>query len=223
MKTKQFAVKLAAMAMFVMMSVLGAYAGSSLPTNANEALASLMKGNKHYVEGDLNTLEKNSSAKARLSLATAQHPYAIILACSDSRVPPEILFDKGLGEIFVIRVAGNVVSPHELGSIEYAAEHFGTPLVMVLGHERCGAVTAAYNTVSIPEGNIGSILESIAPAVTKAKAVGGTIEDAIDENIELVAENLESQSPIIKEFVESGKLKIVKAKYDLDTGKVTLR
>jgi len=90
-------------------------------------------------------------------------------SCSDSRVPPEIIFDKGLGEIFVVRVAGNVLDPVVLGSIEYAAEHLGSPLVMVLGHERCGAVTAAVDAKGKPEGNIGAIIKNIAPAVKQAK------------------------------------------------------
>jgi carbonic anhydrase len=110
---------------------------------ADEALQKLMDGNRHYVEQQM-TNQKKCSQSVRESLAKGQNPYAIILSCSDSRVPPEIIFDKALGEIFVVRVAGNVPDPIVLGSIEYAEEHLGSPLIMVLGHERRGAVTASY-------------------------------------------------------------------------------
>jgi carbonic anhydrase len=170
-----------------------------------------------------------STVSVRQSLAAGQSPYAIILACSDSRVPPEILFDRGLGEIFIIRVAGNVVAPHELGSIEYALEHLGVPLIMVLGHERCGAVTAAADWAGevLPE-NIYSIIDSILPAVysVQAKHTYATHDEYVDqcivENIKLVTKQLTTDSHLIKEFFELGKVKIVKGKYDLDDGKVRL-
>lgn len=207
--------------------------GSSI--TAEEALNKLMEGNKHYVENKM-TSGALCSAPTRESLAKGQKPYAIVLSCSDSRVPPEIIFDKGLGEIFVVRVAGNVVDPVTLGSIEYAAEHLGSPLVVVLGHERCGAVTAAVDAKGKPEGNIGAIVKSIAPAVKKAKSQSkdskkkeGTgyekvklVECAIDENVKLVAGNITKQSAVLKELVKKGKVKIVTAKYDLDDGLVTL-
>ena len=201
----------------------GTAALAATTLTADQALQSLMEGNKHFVNGKVEHLEDMAKVSVRQSLANGQSPFAIILSCSDSRVPPELLFDKGLGEIFIIRVAGNVVSPHELGSIDYAIEHLGAPLVMVLGHERCGAVTAAFNANGISDGsNIGSLVESIAPAVVETKAVGGTIEDCIVDNVKKVAESLEVKSDIIKEYVEAGKVKIVRAKYDLDTGKVSL-
>jgi len=164
-------------------------------------------------------------------VAAGQHPYAIVLTCSDSRVPAEILFDKGLGEIFTVRVAGNVVAPHELGSIEYALEHLHANLIVVLGHERCGAVQSTYDAYpSVGEGNIASLLESISPAVeavvghtpkpTGAAEKAAQVEECVVENIKLVSESLETKSPIIKEFVELGKAKIVRAKYDLDSGLV---
>jgi carbonic anhydrase len=200
---------------------------------ADEALQKLMDGNKRYVENKLNTCgETNSSAREKL--AKSQKPYAIILSCSDSRVPPELIFDKSLGEIFVVRVAGNVPDPVVLGSIEYAAEHLGSPLIMVLGHERCGAVTAAVDAKGKPEGNIGAIIKTIAPAVKKAKLEckecaqcdlkdkAKLVECAIDENAKLVAANLPKQSKVIRELLKEGKVKIVAAKYDLDDGKVTL-
>jgi carbonic anhydrase len=165
-------------------------------------------------------------------LAAGQKPFAVILTCSDSRVAPEILFDKGLGEIFVVRVAGNIVAPHELGSIEYALEHLGANLIVVLGHEKCGAVSATYGAYPTHvEGNIGSLTESIYPAVDTVVAgtkPAGTVEQAaqveecIVENIKLVSESLEAKSAIIKELVEKGETKIVRAKYDLDEGKVVV-
>lgn len=200
---------------------------------ADEALAKLLDGNKRYVENQM-TGAKLCGMSARESLAKGQKPYAIILSCSDSRVPPEIIFDKGLGEIFVVRVAGNVPDPVVLGSIEYAAEHLGSPLIMVLGHERCGAVTAAVEAKGKPEGNIGAIVKTIAPAVKKAKQdckkcsacdmkdKPKLVECAIDENVKLVAKNITKQSPAIGKMVKEHKVKIVAAKYDLDDGKVTV-
>lgn len=193
----------------------------------DEALQKLMDGNRNYVEQKM-TSQKMCSLGVRESLAKGQKPYAVILSCSDSRVPPEVIFDKGLGEIFVIRVAGNVPDPIVLGSIEYAAEHLGSPLVMVLGHERCGAVTATVEAKGEPEGNIGAIVRTIAPAAAKAKKEykgkdkAQLIETAIDDNIRLVEVNLTKQSTVLRHLVKEGKLKIVAAKYDLDDGKVTL-
>ena len=213
-------------------SVFGALAlaSSGGGITADEALTRLLDGNKRYVEAKLNACGETTVA-AREKLARGQQPYAIILSCSDSRVPPEIVFDKSLGEIFVVRVAGNIPDPIVLGSIEYAAEHLGSPLVMVLGHERCGAVTAAVEAKGKPEGNLGAIVKAIQPAVKKAreecpkgdaKDKDKLIECAIDQNIKLVARNLTRQSPVIRELVKEKKVKIVAAKYDLDDGKVTL-
>lgn len=196
-----------------------------------QGLELLLKGNAKYVKGDMDLLLKYSKSAVRTEVAAGQKPFAIVLTCSDSRVPPEILFDKGLGEIFVVRVAGNIVAPHELGSIEYGIEHLGANLVVVLGHERCGAVKSTYAAYPAHvEGNIGSLVESIYPAVeavvgsnpkpTGAAEQAAQVEECVVENIKLVAESLETKSPVIKEFVEKGELKIVRAKYDLDDGVV---
>jgi carbonic anhydrase len=161
-------------------------------------------------------------------LARGQRPPAIVLSCSDSRVPPEIVFDQSLGEIFVVRVAGNVPDPVVVGSIEYAAEHLGSSLVLVLGHERCGAVTAAVNVKGKAFGNIGSIVNAIAPAVAQARkeAVGKDkaelVDVAIADNVKNVVANLTRQSPSLAKLVKEGGVKIVGARYDLDDGKVTL-
>ena len=201
--------------------------GDGSGVTADEALQRLLDGNKRYVESKMNACDESNGA-AREKLAQSQKPYAIILSCSDSRVPPEIIFDKGLGEIFVVRVAGNVPDPVVLGSIEYAAEHLGSALVMVLGHERCGAVTAAVDAKGKPEGNIGAIVTNIAPAVKQAKDEykgknkAELVEIAINDNVKLVAANIVKQSLVMKKLVGEGKVKIVAAKYDLDDGKVTL-
>ena len=199
--------------------------GSNL--TADEALTKLLDGNRNFLANQL-TIKESSGPTSRQALAAGQKPYAIILSCSDSRVPPEIIFDKGLGEIFVIRVAGNVPDPIVLGSIEYAAEHFGSSLIMVLGHKRCGAVTATVDAKGHPHGNIGAIIKTIAPAVQQARkdAKGAThadlVELAINDNVKLVAKNLLKQSPVIRSLAEAGKVKIVNAKYDLDDGKVEI-
>jgi carbonic anhydrase len=195
--------------------------------SADEALQKLMDGNQRFVESKM-TASALCDASAREKLAKGQKPYAIILSCSDSRVPPEIIFDKALGEIFVVRVAGNVADPIVLGSIEYAAEHIGSPLVMVLGHERCGAVTASVDAHGKPEGNIGSIVKAIQPSAKKAqekckgKDKAEIVECAVKVNAQAVAGDLTKNSKVLAHMVKEGKLKIVSATYDLDDGKVTL-
>lgn len=204
----------------------------------DKALQSLMDGNKRYVENQM-TGNKLCDITTRTSLAKSQKPYAIILTCSDSRVPPEIVFDKGLGEIFVVRVAGNIPDPVVLGSIEYAAEHLGSPLVMVLGHERCGAVSATVGAKGKSTGsaNIDAIVKTIAPNVKNAakdcEACKGEakcadtkkdafVECVVDANAKSVAAGLTKKSKILKHLVEAKKMIIVAAKYDLDDGTVTL-
>jgi carbonic anhydrase len=196
-------------------------------TNADEALKKLLDGNSNYVSNRL-TMKDSSGPKTRQALAAGQRPYAVILSCSDSRVPPEIIFDKGLGEIFVVRVAGNIADPIIIGSIEYAVEHFGSSLIMVLGHSRCGAVTAAVDATGHEHGNIGAIVNTISPAVqlarkeTKWADKSQLVEASVDMNVKLTAKSLVEQSPVIRSLVDSGKLKIVSAKYDLDDGTVKL-
>lgn len=211
----------------VVLAVAALASSGGVGVTADEALRKLQDGNKRYVGNQLNTCKESSAAK-RESLAKGQKPYAIILSCSDSRVPPEIIFDKTLGEIFVIRVAGNIPDAIVLGSIEYAVEHIGSPLIMILGHERCGAVTAAVQAKSAVEGNIGAIVKTIAPAVVQAKkeAKGKSdaelVEAAVNASVRLVARNVVKQSLIIAKLVKEGKVKILTAKYDLDDGIVSL-
>ena len=212
--------------------------GSESSVSPDEALQKLMDGNTHYVENKMTNPAMCDSA-TRKSLAKFQKPYATILTCSDSRVPPEIIFDKGLGEIFVVRVAGNIPDPVVLGSIEYATEHLGSPLVMVLGHERCGAVTATVDSKGKSTGspNIDAFVKVIEPNVKLAanncdackgeKKCAETkkndfVECVIDTNAKTVAAGLTKKSKILKHLVDEKKIKIVAAKYDLDDGVVTL-
>lgn len=164
------------------------------------------------------TKNPHKAPEYRTSLAAGQHPKAIIVGCSDSRIPPEIIFDEGLGDLFVIRLAGNIVSEEALGSIEYGAEHLHIPLIVVLGHESCGAVTAAskgYNE----HDHIKSLTDAIKPAVEKAREKKGSlVENAIVENVKLVVNMLKNSAPILKVLYEEGKIRIVGARYDLDTG-----
>ncbi len=204
-----------------------ALAAEGAAIGPDQALKKLVDGNLRYVENRM-TLPKSSDAPAREKLARGQSPYAIVLSCSDSRVPPEIIFDQGLGEIFVVRVAGNVPDPIVLGSIEYGAEHLKSPLIVVLGHRRCGAVTAAVDAEGSPEGNIGAILKAIAPAVAQArkeapgKDKAALVETAVIDNVKRVAQSLTHDSPVLHELAREGKIRIVGAEYDLDTGKVAL-
>lgn len=203
-----------------------AVARSEGAMTADAAMKELVDGNKRYVEGHP-TLAQRSSAARRAELANGQKPYAIVLSCSDSRVPPEIIFDKGLGELFVVRVAGNVPDPVVIGSIEYAAEHLGAPLVVVLGHERCGAVTASVDAKGKAPGNIDSLVQAITPAVADAKKTceskekPGLVECAMNANVKRSETALTTRSPLLKKLVKEDKLRVVGASYDLDDGKVT--
>ena len=188
--------------------------------SGDKALQKLMDGNNRYVSAQ--TSHPNQTPARRTEITGGQHPFAIIVGCSDSRVPPEIIFDQGLGDLFVVRLAGHVLSDEALGSIEYALEHLGTRLIMVLGHDNCGAVTAAVKGGDIP-GHIGSIVKAIAPAVKKAKnQPGDLLENAIRENVAMVVDQLRSSSPLLAHLVKDGILKIIGAYYRLDDGKVTL-
>ena len=190
----------------------------------DESLQKLMDGNKRYVSGDL--AKKNIGDDRRKELLKGQKPFAIVVTCSDSRVPPELLFDQGMGDIFVIRVAGNVVDQIELGSIEYGAEHLNAPLLILLGHSNCGAVKATLETKGKAEGNIGAIVKKIAPAAKAAQKKGGSeeeiLEAAIQGNLRNVYKDLMSKSTIIPHLTKEGKLKIVAGEYSLATGKVEM-
>jgi carbonic anhydrase len=190
--------------------------------SGNEALQLLVEGNKRFAKGALAVKDMGAARRENLS-ANGQEPFAVVVTCSDSRVPPELLFDQALGDIFVVRTAGNVVGPIAIGSVEYAVEHLETPLLVVLGHEKCGAVKATVDGGEAP-GSISAIVNKIIPSVQKAQAAGlkgsELCEAATFENIGATIADLE-KSPIVKHFIKDGRLKIVGAKYHLSSGEVT--
>ncbi len=182
----------------------------------------LISGNKRYEKGS--PTHPNRSASRRRELAQGQNPRAAVLACADSRVAPEIIFDQGLGDLFVVRVAGNVANDHILGSLEYAVAHLGTQLIVVLGHKRCGAVAAACAGGEAP-GHIATLVDALAPAVDNISASqnasdDGRVDLVAKENVRLTVERLQSCGPILAERVRQGKLEVAGAFYDLDTGTV---
>ncbi len=175
----------------------------------------LREGNKRYVEGKL--AEKDVGLREKLR--AGQKPFVTLITCSDSRVVPEYIFDAQLGELFVIRVAGNVIDDVALASIEYGVEHLQTPLLLVLGHESCGAVTAAYeiykNNKEV-EGVMKELMERIKPSVLTAIKNNEGVEEAVLYNMKNVTDDILSKSPVVRELKEKGKLKIVEAKYFFD-------
>ena len=186
--------------------------------SAKQAAAMLFAGNRRYVAGE--TEHPNQSGERRAEVAGGQAPFAIVLGCSDSRVPPEIIFDAGLGDLFVIRVAGNIIDDAVLGSIEYAAVHLGTPLVVALGHAGCGAVTAAVSGADA-EGHLPCVLSAIRPAVEKAERRPGDVTDhAIRANAKMAASQMTERSSVLAGLVQAGKLQVIAAYYDLTTGRV---
>lgn len=205
----------------------GPTAAAIKPVPANmspdQALEYLIEGNRAFLNGA--DFAGVTGAQRRLSLARSQAPFAAYVACSDSRVPPELLFGRGLGELFIIRNAGNTVDTVALGSVEYAVGVLKVPLVVVMGHERCGAVAAAAQVVTdnatFP-GQIGRMIEPIIPAVLKARnQPGDLVENSVRENVRRVVNQLRTQTdPLMQEPLRAGKLKVVGAYYDLDTGAV---
>lgn len=197
--------------------------------SALEALEKLRKGNQDYVDGVMDpNLYPNKYRRAEL--LKGQEPFAIIVGCSDSRSPAEILFNQGLGDLFVIRVAGNIVAPSQVGSVEFGVEHFGTRLVVVLGHSDCGAVKATVEEVQTPHNeiysNLASIINRIRPSVTelvlsnKDTDQEQLVEQAIRSNIRSSADHLRHGSRILEDLVENDGLLIVGAEYSLETGLV---
>jgi carbonic anhydrase len=189
---------------------------------ADDALAKLLKGNARFVAGKLHSVSTEELKERRAEVAHGQKPFAVIVSCSDSRVGPEIVFDQGLGDIFVVRTAGEVVDNAALGSIEYAVLHLGTPLIVVLGHERCGAVAAAVADAKEP-GHIGDVIKAIQPAVAETKGQpGDPVDNAIRANVGDVVQRLKTSDAVLAERVKRGQLKISGAYISLDTGKVEL-
>ncbi|MCI0503460.1 carbonic anhydrase [Candidatus Micrarchaeota archaeon] len=184
----------------------------------NEALSRLMEGNGRFVSG---TMEQKNFGPRREELKAGQQPFATVVACSDSRIVPEFIFDVGLGDIFTVVSAGNVVDKIGIGSVEYAVGHLHTPLLVVMGHEKCGAVNAAYHGHG--ESSIVAIVKKLAPSIKKAKK-GGAEEEELDRaaifNVKAVMRKLK-KSPVVKKELDEGRLKIVGMKYHLD-GKIEI-
>ena len=195
-------------------------AAVSAPTmSADEALKLLLDGNQRFVAGKLE--HPNQTPERRAEVAKGQHPFASVLACSDSRTPPEIIFDRGLGDIFTVRVAGNVADKVVIESLDYSVKHLGVRVMMVLGHRRCGAVIAAVAGHE-DEGDVGPMLSELRPAVEASKGMAGDpVENAVRENVKLVMKNL-ATSEELSAMVKSGELKVVGGIYDLDTGTIEM-
>lgn len=197
--------------------------------SALEALERLKEGNRHFVS-DVKSSNVSTGKGRRQELMAGQEPIAIILGCSDSRVPAEIVFDQGLGDLFVIRVAGNIVAPSLIGSVEFAAETFGTRLVVVLGHSNCGAVTATLNELQDPSHNLStnlrSIVERIEPAVATLLEVNENldpntlIQHGVRANVRASVSHLRHGSRNLEHLVENDGLLVVGAEYSLETGVV---
>ena len=183
--------------------------------SADAIIERLKAGNARFVEDKLDGQLQDS--KRRNSLTGGQEPYAIILSCADSRVVPELVFDVGLGEIFVVRVAGNVANTSSIASIEYAVAHIGSPVLMVLGHQACGAVTAAMGGGDNGY-NLNHLLAHITPAITASG--DASVDEVVKKNAQQTASELTARSSIIGGAAKEGKLKIVPAYYNLDSGKV---
>jgi carbonic anhydrase len=211
-----------------------------------EAISRLKEGNARYTSGNYQPHESSDertymatnsyenagmiflgmtaaqAAKRRAELAKSQHPIAIIVSCSDSRVPPEIVFDEGLGDLFVLRVAGNVINDESVGSIEYAVDHLAVRLIVVLGHQRCGAVKAAKDTIAAKSeapGHIQSLVTAIRPAVEAT--ADDDLETTVKANVKDVVQALRSSTPVLKPKVDSSEVRVVGAYYNLDTGSVS--
>ncbi len=187
----------------------------------DEIWAHLMAGNKRFVAG---TTKARLVVPLRKKLASGQSPNVIVLSCSDSRVSPELIFDQSLGDLFVVRTAGNVADPVALGSIEYAVDHIHSPVLLVLGHQKCGAVMAACSGDKMPSANLDAIMNKIGPAVNQAKTYAKAddlLDASIKENVQQSAKDVLANSEIIRNAVQAGKLKVFEAEYSLDTGEVT--
>ena len=210
----RFATTIALMIPLVALSVCAADEPSPSP---EQSLRWLKEGNERFAADRLEN--KDVGAARRKELTAGQHPFAVVLSCADSRVPPEIVFNRGLGDIFVVRVAGNISEPFALGSVDYAVEHLHIPLIVVLGHGRCGAVATALGK-SKPAGNLGRVIGEIDVgehlSADKDEALAGAVENNARRQAELLCE----RSDVIRENVKQKRLQIAAGVYDLATGKV---
>jgi carbonic anhydrase len=192
--------------------------------SADQALSELLDGNRRFVTS-MRTYP-DQTTRVQRELSTAQKPFAVVLTCSDSRVPPEDIFDQGLGDLFVVRLAGNIVDQAVRGSIEYAVEEFGTPLIMVLGHQNCGAVAATLKTLqppfTTPAGAVGTLVAAIAPAVESVRGrPGDLLDNAVRANASQSAAQLKTTSELATSL-DSGAVKLVVGYYSLQDGTVSI-
>jgi carbonic anhydrase len=196
---------------------------------AEVGLQRLLEGNRRFVS-ELGRSDLVTSQLRRSVLATGQEPFAVVLGCSDSRVPAELVFDQGLGDLFVIRVAGNIVAPSQIGSVEFAVERFGTPLVVVLGHSRCGAILATLEHLTRPREaqsrNLLSIVDRVRPSVESLLATelrhdpDALVSEAVRANVRASANHLRHGSDLLEQYVHTRKLLVVRAEYSLESGVV---
>jgi carbonic anhydrase len=204
-------------AALVLLTAVVARADQPAPkTTPDEALRRLVAGNRAFVASGASCARQSPARRAEV--AAAQHPIAVVVSCSDSRVPPEAVFGQGIGDLFVIRVAGNVIDDVALGSIEYAVDHVGVPLVVVLGHERCGAVEAAVSDQPAP-AHVDAIVRKIRAALAGKKL---PLDDAVRVNVAASVRDIAGAAPVLAPLVQKGRIKVVGARYDLDTGAVEL-
>lgn len=195
--------------------------------NADKALQLLIEGNKRYIEGTADGAEITIKTR-RQGIDDGQNPFAVVLGCSDSRVPAELVFNRGLGDLFVIRVAGNIVAPSQIGSVEFACQHFGTQLVVVLGHSHCGAINATVDALmGDPDSlspNVASIVDRVTPAVhpivkrNQFKDKDDLIHQAMRANVEQSVQGLQMRSRILRGMADKGQIKIIGAEYSIETG-----
>src|SRR4051794_21760062 len=198
-------------------------------SSAREGLERLKEGNRRFVAGIRRTGLLTSGMR-RIEVASGQQPFAIVLGCSDSRVPAEIVFDQGLGDLFVIRVAGNIVAPSQVGSVEFAAARFGTPLVVVLGHSQCGAILATLEELRRPtenqSRNLRAIVDRVRPSVEGLIEAGlghdleALVNQAVRANIRASANHLRHGSQVLEQLIQDDRLLVVGAEYSLETGAV---
>jgi len=212
-----------AIAVVVLAAAAPARASDAPPAparSADDALKALLDGNRAFVASGASCARQ--SAARRAEVAGTQHPIAVIVGCADSRVPPEAIFGQGIGDLFVIRVAGNIIDDAMLGSIEYAVDHLGVSLVVVLGHERCGAVQAALSPDPAP-AHVASIVSRIRSAIADARGKpGDALDNAVRANVTASVHDIQSSTPVMAPLVQKGKVKVVGARYDLDSGAVEL-
>jgi carbonic anhydrase len=197
--------------------------------SAAAALERLREGNQRFVSDDVSE-DTVTNRNHRAGAATPQNPFAIILACSDSRVPTELIFDRGIGDLFVIRVAGNIVAPSQIGSIEYAVKQFGTRLVVVLGHSNCGAIIATLQELALKDAhrspNLRAIVDRIRPAIEPVLGEDSDVEDeavighCVRANVRASVVRLQHGSLILEQLIEAGDLDVVGAEYSIETGTI---